>query len=75
MHNTNISDEEYQTVSNIVQNLLNKESIHIDKVIETLKPYRKEHVVKIIRWMIDDKIISINKNDYLSLLFSNTSTK
>jgi len=68
VHHTGISDDEYQKVSNIVQNLLNVDSWHIDKVIETLKAYRKEHVVKIIRWMIDDKIISINKDDQLSIL-------
>jgi ATP-dependent DNA helicase RecQ len=67
IHNTDINDEEYLEISNIVQNLLIKESMQIDRVIESVKTYRKEHIVKIIRWMIDDKIISISKDDLLSV--------
>ena len=66
MHNIDISDEEYHQVSNIVLNLLNEEKKHIDMVIEAINSYRKENVVKIIRWMIDDKILYIDKNDQLS---------
>lgn len=66
MHNIDISNEEYNEVSNIVQNLLIEEAKHIDSVIEAIKTYRKENVVKIIRWMIDDKVLQIDKNNQLS---------
>jgi len=66
MHHIDISDEEYHQVSNIVLNLLNDEKKHIDKLIETINSHRKEKCCQIIRWMIDDKILYIDKNDQLS---------
>lgn len=66
MHNIDISNKEYQEVSNILLNLLEEQKMHIDQVIDFINSHKKENVVKIIRWMIDDKILHIDKNDELS---------
>jgi ATP-dependent DNA helicase RecQ len=66
MHKLDISDTEYHEISEIILNLLGEDKIPLDTLTGKIDTYKKENIVKIIRWMIDDKLLSLDKNDLIS---------
>ena len=63
----NISDNDYQSISDIIINELKENDSDIYNILAHTKGYHDEKVIKTIRWMIDNDIVKKNKGGTLSL--------
>ena len=63
----NISDNDYQSISDIIINELKGNDSDIYNILAHTKGYHDEKVIKTIRWMIDNDIVKKNKGGTLSL--------
>jgi ATP-dependent DNA helicase RecQ len=67
MHETHVSDEEFNIIWENVINLLAGKSLEIEAVVEMIKNMKREKIISTLRWLIDDKRLILETGNLLSL--------
>ena len=66
--NKELSTEEFKIIYDGIITIVSKNNIHVDNLLSSFKPYKKNQLWKVLKFLQDEKIISINNQQIVEIL-------